>query len=109
MKKIIVMFMLMLFLVGCDGGVQHVIIFNFPKIKTKDSKEIVEYVVRTMQFDVKHKIEVDYKTLSTYEYSKEGVKGEFILVDCKIKDKKYFIQIRIFNNISNFHASLTEK
>lgn len=108
MKKIIAMFMLMMFLIGC--GVQHTIIFNIPKIKTKDSKEIVEYVVRTMQLDLRHKIEVDYKTLSTYTYfEKDGqkyIEGKSIFVDCKIKDKACSIQIKSFNNISNYHVVL---
>ena len=110
MKKIIAMFMLMMFLIGCS--VQHNIIFNIPKIKTKDSKEIVEYVVRTMQLDVRHKIEVDYKTLSTYTYfEKDGqkyIEGKSILVDCKVKDKKYFIRIQSLNNISNYHVTLVK-
>ena len=111
MKKIIAMFMLMMFLIGC--GVRHTIIFNISKIKTKDSKEIVEYVVRTMQLDVRHKIEVDYKTLSTYTYfEKDGqkyIEGKSILVDCKVKDKNCFIQIKSFNNISNYHVALVEE
>jgi hypothetical protein len=110
MKKIIAMFMLMIFLIGC--GVQHTIIFNIPKIKTKDSKEIVEYVIRTMQLDVRYKIEVDYKTLSTYTYfEKDGqkyIEGKSILVDCKVKDKEYFIRIESLNNISNYHVALVE-
>lgn len=113
MKKIIAMFMLMMFLVGC--GVRHTIIFNIPKIKTKDSKEIVEYVVRTMQLDIRHKIEVDYKTLSTYTYFESEIvrpryiEGKSILIDCKIKDKKYFIQIKSLNNISNYHVTLVSE
>jgi hypothetical protein len=110
MKKIIAMFILMMFLIGC--GVQHNIIFNIPKIKTKDSKEIVEYVVRTIQLGAKHKIEVDYKTLSTYTYfEKDGqkyIEGKSILVDCKVKDKEYFIRIESLNNISNYHVALVE-
>lgn len=110
MKKIIAMFMLMMFLIGC--GVQHNIIFNIPKIKTKDSKEIVEYVVHNIQFAVRHKIEVDYKTLSTYtSFLKDGqkyIEGKSILVDCKVKDKKYFIRIQSLNNISNYHVTLVE-
>lgn len=108
MKKIIAIFMLMIFLIGC--GVRHTIIFNIPKIKTKDSKEIAEYVVRTMQLDIRHKIEVDYKTLSTYTYlEKDGqkyIKGKLILVDCKVKDKECFIKIKSFDNISNYHVTL---
>lgn len=108
MKKIIAIFMLMIFLIGC--GVRHTVIFNIPKIKTKDSKEIVEYVVRTMQLDIKHKIEVDYKTLSTYTYlEKDGqkyIEGKLILVDCKVKDRKCCIKIKSFDNISNYHVTL---
>lgn len=111
MKKIISMFMLMMFLVGC--GVRHTIIFNIHKIKSKDSKEIVEYVVRTMRIDIRHKIEVDYKTLSTYTYfesdRKKYIEGKLIFVDCKIKDKKYFIQIKNLNNISNYHVALVKE
>ena len=108
MKKIIAMFMLMMFLIGCS--VQHRIILNIPKIKTKDSKEIVEYVVHNIQFALRHKIEVDYKTLSTYTYfEKDGqkhIEGKLILVDCKWKDKKYSIRIQSPNNISNYHVTL---
>lgn len=109
MKKIIAMFMLMIFLFGC--GVRHTIRFNIPKIKTKDSKEIVEYVVRTMQINIRHKIEVDYKTFSTYTYfEKDGqkyIEGKLILIDCKVKDRECFIKINSLDNISNYHVTLT--
>ncbi len=113
MKKIIVILVMMLFLVGC-GYKSSYHYPHIPKIESNDEKEIIEYVVKTIQMDMQHKIELDYKTLKTWRYSEETdngslLKGTSIFVDCKIKGGKYFIQVKNFNNKPNYFVSIVEE
>ena len=112
MKKIIVGLIMMLCLVGC--GYKSNYLFNsIQKIKSSNEKEVVEYVVNKIRSFIHHKIEVDYKTIKTYgvfEKTDNGfIEGKSIFVDCKIKDSNYFMEIRNFNNKTNYFISIVEK
>ena len=112
MKKIIVIFAMMLFLVGCSYKASYY--FNsIQKIKSNDEKEVAEYVVNKIRSFVHHKIEVDYKTIKTYgvfEKTDNGfIEGKSIFVDCKIKGDNYFIEIKNFKNKPNYFVSIVEE
>jgi uncharacterized protein YpmB len=107
MKKIIVIFLMMLFLVGCYKTSAF---FYIQKIKTNNSKEIVEYVVKKMQLNTSKKIEVDYNTLNTYGYwGKNKGSGKSIIVDCKVKNTKCFIEIKNLDKSDVYLVVITEE
>ena len=113
MKKIIVSLIMMFCLVGCGYKSSY----HYPhisKIKSSDEKEIIEYVVKTIQMDMQHKIELDYKTLKTWEYSEVTdngslLKGTSIFVDCKIKGGNYFIRVKNLDDKPNYFVSIVEE
>lgn len=107
MKKIIVIFLMMLFLVGCYKTSAF---FYIQKIKTNNSKEIVEYVVKKMQLNISNKIEVDYNTLNTYGYwERNKGSGKSIIVDCKVKNTKCFIEIKNLDKSDVYLVAITEE